>query len=130
LIGTAAPIAEPDRGGRRTMAEVRERGGSRSRRPGLPRISDLIEASDEMVTFVEKYQKVWESESKAMLALGEFLGARAESMRFQAELMRMGSDTFRRYLLWSEALLSLRPDTFLQSFMRPQGGGSGESKAD
>ena len=107
-----------------TMAEVRERGGSRARRPHLPRIGDLIEAGDDMITFVENYQKVWESESKAMLALGEFLGARAESMRFQVELMRMGTDTFRRYLLWSEALLSLRPDTFLQSFMRPPSGGA------
>jgi hypothetical protein len=109
------------------MAEVRERSGSRTRRPQLPRISDLIEAGDDMITFVEKYQKVWESESKAMLALGEFLGARAESMRFQVELMRMGTDTFRRYLLWSESLLGLRPDTFLQSFMRPPSGGAAGS---
>lgn len=72
-----------------------------------------------MIAFVENYQKVWEAESRAMLALGEFLGARAESMRLQVELMRMGSDTFRRYIDWSEALLSLRPDTLLQSFIRP-----------
>lgn len=75
-----------------------------------------------MIAFVERYQKVWEAESRAMLGLGEFLGARAESMRYQVELMRMGTDTFRRYLLWSEALLSLRPDTFLQSFLRPREG--------
>ena len=73
-----------------------------------------------MIAFVEKYQKVWEAESKAMIGLGEFLGARAESMRYQVELMRMGTDTFRRYLAWSEALMSLRPDTFLQSFLRPR----------
>ena len=72
-----------------------------------------------MITFVEKYQRVWEAESKAMLALGEFLGQRSESMRFQVEMMRMGSDAFRRYNDWSQALLSLRPDTIIQSFMRP-----------
>ena len=71
-----------------------------------------------MITFVENYQKVWEAESKAMLALGEFLGQRAESMRFQVEMMRMGSDAFRRDNDWSQALLQLRPDTLLQSFMR------------
>ena len=102
------------------MAEVHDRGGSRPRRARMPRVSDLVEAGDEMIAFVEKYQKVWESESKAMLGLGEFLGARAESMRYQVELMRMGTDTFRRYLQWSDALLSLRPDTILQSFMRPR----------
>ena len=112
------------------MAEVRERGGSRARSPRLPRISDLIEAGDDMIAFVEKYQKVWESESKAMLAMGEFLGARAESMRFQVELMRMGTDTFRRYLLWSEAILSLRPDTLLQSFMRPPSGVAVDSESE
>ncbi len=101
------------------MAETSEP-SSRARRPRLPRISDLVEAGDDMIAFVEKYQKVWESESKAMTGLGEFLGARAESMRYQVELMRMGTDTFRRYIAWSEALLSLRPDTFLQSFMRPR----------
>jgi hypothetical protein len=101
------------------MAETRER-GARARRTRLPRISDLVEAGDDLILFVEKYQKVWEAESKAMLGLGAFLGARAESMRYQVELMRMGTDTFRRYLAWSEALLSLRPDTFLQSFLRPR----------
>jgi hypothetical protein len=30
----------------------------------------------------------------------------------------MGSDAFRRYNDWSQALLALRPDTLLQSFMR------------
>ena len=47
-----------------------------------------------MITFAEKYQKVWESEAKATLALGAFLGGRAESMRYQVELMRMGSEAF------------------------------------
>jgi len=111
------------------MAEMGER-GARSRRPRLPRISDLVEAGDDMIAFVEKYQKVWEAESKAMLGLGEFLGARAESMRYQAELMRMGTDTFRRYLLWSESLLSLRPDTFLQSFLRPSGSDTDEAEGE
>ncbi len=102
------------------MPEARERPPSRPRRmPGLPRISDLFDISDEMITFAEKYQKVWESEAKATLGLGEFLGGRADSLRYQVELMRMGSDAFRRYTQWSEALLSLRPDTFIQSFMRP-----------
>jgi hypothetical protein len=90
----------------------------------VPGISDLLDVSDEMIAFVEAYQKVWESESKAMLALGEFLGGRADSMRYQVEMMRMGSGAFRRYVQWSEALMSLRPDTFLQAFMRPPGGGS------
>jgi hypothetical protein len=104
------------------MPEARERPSSRSSsgggRPRLPRFSDLFDISDEMIAFAEKYQKVWESESKATLALGEFLGGRAESMRYQVEMMRMGSDAFRRYSQWSEALLNLRPDTLIQSFMR------------
>ena len=84
-----------------------------------------------MITFVEKYQRVWEAESKAMLALGEFLGQRSESMRFQVEMMRMGSDAFRRYNDWSSALLSLRPDTIIQSFMRPPARGADtEPEAD
>lgn len=89
------------------------------RPPRFPRFSDLLDVSDEMIAFAEKYQKVWEAEGKAMLALGEFLSGRAESMRYQVEMMRMGSEAFRRYNAWSEALLSLRPDTILQSFMRP-----------
>ncbi len=102
------------------MPDARERPSSRSPRgPRLPRFSDLLDVSDEMIAFVEKYQQVWAAESKAMLGLGEFLGARAESMRYQVELMRMGTGTFRRYTEWSEALLSLRPDTLIQSFMRP-----------
>ena len=111
------------------MAEMRER-GARPRRPRLPGISDLVEAGDDMIAFVEKYQKVWEAESKAMIGLGEFLGARAESMRYQVELMRMGTDTFRRYLAWSEALMSLRPDTFLQSFLRPREDEPGEGEGE
>ncbi len=91
----------------------------RSSRPRLPRLSDLVDVTDEMIAFVEKYQKVWEAESRAMLSMGEFLHQRSESMRLQVEMMRMGSDAFRRYNDWSQALLQLRPDTFLQSFMRP-----------
>ena len=84
-----------------------------------------------MITFVEKYQRVWEAESKAMLALGEYLGQRSESMRFQVEMMRMGSDAFRRYNDWSQALMSLRPDTLIQSFMRPPARGANtEPEAD
>src|SRR5437868_15372949 len=102
----------------------------RSRPARLPRFSDLADVTDDMITFVEKYQRVWEAESKAMLALGEFLGQRSESMRFQVEMMRMGSDAFRRYNDWSSALLSLRPDTIIQSFMRPPAGNAAEADAD
>jgi hypothetical protein len=101
------------------MPEAQERPSSRPSRSRLPRFSDLLDVSDDMITFVEKYQKVWESESKAQLALGEFLAGRAESMRYQVEMMRMGSDAFRRYNEWSQSILSLRPDTFIQAFMRP-----------
>ncbi|MDP9236889.1 MAG: hypothetical protein M3P30_05740 [Chloroflexota bacterium] len=101
------------------MPDPTERRPSGPRPPRMPRISDLLDASDEMIQFVDKYQKVWEAEGKAMLSLGEFMGARSESMRYQVELMRMGSGAFRRYSEWSQALLSLRPDTILQSLMRP-----------
>jgi hypothetical protein len=53
-----------------------------------------------------------------MIALGEFLTIRSESMRYQVEMMRMGNDAFKRYNDWLEALMSLRPDTMLQSFLR------------
>jgi hypothetical protein len=104
------------------MPEPSERRSSRPQRQPprlIPRVGDLLNASDEMIAFVEKYQKVWEAESRGMIALGEFLAARAESMRYQVEMMRSGTDTFRRYVEWSEALLSLRPDTFIQALMRP-----------
>ncbi|HYM16769.1 MAG TPA: hypothetical protein VEZ14_14550 [Dehalococcoidia bacterium] len=106
------------------MPDEPERPAPRRRPPPrlVPRIGDLLDTSEEMIAFVEKYQNVWEAESRAMLAMGEFLGARAEAMRYQAELMRMGTDTFRRYVDWSEALLSLRPDTIIQAFLRPEQG--------
>jgi hypothetical protein len=93
----------------------------RPQRPPLRfmRLRDLVETSDDVISFVEKYQKVWESEGKAMIALGEFLTLRSESMRYQVEMMRMGNDAFRRYNEWLEAIWSLRPDTILQAFMRP-----------
>ena len=116
------------------MTEARERPSSRTSgaaRPRLPRFSDLFDISEEMITFAEKYQKVWESESKATLALGEFLAGRSDSMRYQVEMMRMGSDAFRRYSQWSEALLNLRPDTLIQSFMRgPERPASDANKGD
>jgi hypothetical protein len=90
------------------------------RRPASRRrtaLGSIYEATDDMITFVERYQQVWAAESRAMLALGEFLGARAESLRLQVELMRMGSDTFRRYTSWSEALLGLRPEALFQSWL-------------
>ena len=105
---------------------------SRSRGPfSLPRIGDLLDVSDEMIAFVEKYQQVWEHESRAMLALGEFLAARSDSMRAQVELMRMGSGTARRYTAWADALLGMRPDTVVQSWMqalqrKPGAGEDGE----
>ena len=86
-------------------------------RLGLPRISDLVDVSDEMIAFVEKYQQVWASEARAMEALGEFLGARSESLRVQVELMRMGSEAARRYSSWADALMGFRPEAFVDSWM-------------
>ena len=40
------------------------------------RLRDLVDVSDDMIAFVERYQKVWEAEGKAMIALGEFLTLR------------------------------------------------------
>ena len=89
---------------------------------GLPRISDLIDVSDEMIAFVEKYQQVWANEARAMQALGEFLGARADSLRTQVELMRMGSDAARRYSAWADALMGFRPEGFVESWMQAMRG--------
>ena len=83
----------------------------------LPRVSDLLDVTDEMIAFADKYQQVWENEAKATLALGEFLGARSASLKAQVELMRMGSESFRKYSAWSEALFGVRPETFMQGFM-------------
>lgn len=92
---------------------------SRPRGPfSMPRIGGLLDVSDEMIAFVEKYQQVWEHESRAMLALGEFLAARSDSLKAQVELMRMGSDSARRYTAWADALLGMRPDTMVQSWMQ------------
>lgn len=87
----------------------------------------MLDASDELIAFVEKYQQAWQHESRAMTALGEFLAARADALRTQAELMRMGSDVARRYAAWSDALLSLRPEAIVQSWLRmtPPGRGGG-----
>ena len=63
------------------MPEARERPSPRNRPRPWPRISDLFEANDEMISFVEQYQQVWDAESKAMAALAEFLHQRSESMR-------------------------------------------------
>jgi hypothetical protein len=103
------------------MPDANERGTSRPPRGGLrfPRMSDVLDVSEEMIAFVEKYQKVWESEAKATMALGEFLSFRAESMRYQVEMMRAGSDSFRRYVEWTDALMSFRPDRLLDAFLRP-----------
>jgi hypothetical protein len=85
------------------------------RRP--PRVSDLLDVNEDMINFADKYQQVWESEAKATLALGEFLNARSTSLRLQVELMRMGTDAYRRYNEWSEALFGVRPDSFMRGIL-------------
>jgi hypothetical protein len=70
-----------------------------------------------MITFADKYQQVWENEAKATIALGEFLSFRSASLRNQVELMRLGSDAFRRYSEWSEALFGVRPETFMRGVL-------------
>lgn len=88
-----------------------------SPRRRIPRVSDLLDVSEEMIAFADKYQQVWENEAKATLAFGEFLNQRAASLRAQVELMRMGSDAMRRYNEWSEALFGVRPDTFMRGIL-------------
>lgn len=88
-----------------------------SSRRRLPRVSDLLDVTDEMIAFADKYQQVWENEARATLALGEFLQARSASLKAQVELMRMGNDAFRKYSAWSEALFGVRPETFMQGLM-------------
>ena len=97
------------------MTQDAPESGSARRR--LPRVSDLLDVTDEMIAFADKYQQVWENEAKATLALGEFLAARSSSLKAQVELMRMGSDSFRKYSSWSEALFGVRPETFMQGMM-------------
>ena len=83
----------------------------------LPRVSDLREVTDEMISFADKYQQVWEQEAKATLAFGEFLHSRSQSLKLQVELMRMGTGAFRRYGDWSESLFGLRPEMFMNNFI-------------
>jgi hypothetical protein len=99
------------------MTEESASRASSSRRRRLPRVGDLFDVTDEMIAFADKYQQAWEHEAKATLALGEFLQARAQSLRAQVELMRMGSDAFRKYSDWSQAIFGVRPETFMQGFM-------------
>lgn len=100
------------------MPQDRETDATRPRaRARLPRVSDIFDITEEMITFADKYQQAWENEAKATLALGEFLNYRSASMRMQVELMRMGNDTFRRYVQWSEALFGVRPETFMRGFL-------------
>jgi hypothetical protein len=77
----------------------------------------MFDVTEEMIAFADKYQQVWENEAKATLALGEFLSARAASLRAQVELMRMGSDAYQKYSAWSEAIFGVRPETFMQGMM-------------
>lgn len=86
-------------------------------RPRIPRVSDLLDVTEEMITFADKYQQVWEQEAKATLALGEFLSARSASLKTQVELMRMGNDTWRRYTQWSESIFGVRPEAFMRGLM-------------
>jgi hypothetical protein len=81
------------------------------------RISDVFDVTEDMINFADKYQQVWESEAKATLALGEFLSARAASLRSQVDLMRMGTDSFRKYNDWSETLFGVRPDSFMRGLL-------------
>lgn len=100
------------------MPQERENEARRARgRSRLPRVSDIFDITEEMIAFADKYQQAWENEAKATLALGEFLNYRSASMRMQVELMRMGNDTFRRYVQWSEALFGVRPETFMRGFL-------------
>jgi len=100
------------------MADDTATSGSPQRQRGrLPRVSDLREVTDEMISFADTYQQVWEQEAKATLALGQFLQARSESLRLQVQLMRMGTGAFQRYSDWSEALFGLRPETFMNSII-------------
>jgi hypothetical protein len=99
------------------VGEAEPGGASSSSRRRLPRVGDLFDVTDEMIAFADKYQQVWEHEAKATLALGEFLQSRAQSLRAQVELMRMGSESFRKYSDWSQAIFGVRPETFMQGFM-------------
>lgn len=87
------------------------------RRRGLPRMSDLLDVTEEMIAFADTYQQAWENEAKATIALGEFLNFRAASLKNQVELMRLGNDAFRRYNEWSEALFGVRPETFMRGML-------------
>ncbi len=86
-------------------------------RARLPRVSDLLDVTDEMIAFADKYQQVWENEAKATLALGEFLSARSASLKAQVDLMKMGSESFRKYNAWSEALFGVRPESFMRGVL-------------
>ena len=83
----------------------------------LPRMSDLLDVTEDMIAFADKYQQVWEQEAKATIALGEFMNARATSLRNQVDLMRMGNDSFRKYNAWSEAMFGVRPESIMRSMM-------------
>jgi hypothetical protein len=98
------------------MAET-EAGASARPRRRLPRVSDIFDVTEDMIAFADKYQQVWEHEAKATIALGEFLNFRAASLRTPVDRMRMGSDSFRRYSAWSEAIFGVRPETFMQGMM-------------
>lgn len=99
------------------MPDNADTGSTPRPRPRLPRVSDLLDVTEDMIAFADRYQQVWENEGKATIALGEFLNFRAQSMRMQVELMRMGSDSFRRYNQWSEAIFGVRPEQFMNGII-------------
>jgi hypothetical protein len=80
-------------------------------------MANLLDVTEDMIAFADTYQQAWENEAKATIALGEFLNFRAQALRKQVELMRMGTDAYRRYTAWSEALFGVRPEQMLQTFI-------------
>jgi hypothetical protein len=80
-------------------------------------MTSLLDVTEDMIAFADTYQQAWESEAKATMALGEFLNFRAQALRKQVELMRMGTDAYRRYTAWSESLFGVRPEQMLQTFV-------------
>lgn len=102
-------------------------------RTRLPRVSDLFDVTDDMIAFADKYQQMWENEARATLALGEFLSARSAALKTQVELMKMGSDSFRKYNDWSEAIFGVRPESLMRGVldtmdrMRPQPKNDGDT---
>ena len=88
------------------MAEEPEGAAPRRR---LPRVTDLLEITDEMIAFADTYQQVWENEAKATIALGEFLNARASSLRSELQLFWSVSSHSASCGSESEAVSAITP---------------------